>query len=86
VSACNDAAAINGHGAVDAQGALIMKTVCMDMNVPGWLPPRPWGKSLPSLKLDGLITHRFPLSEWREAVTVSVGKRKHRSIKVALSS
>ncbi len=38
------------------------------------------------LKLDGLITHRFPLSKWREAVTVSVDKRKHRSIKVALGS
>jgi threonine dehydrogenase-like Zn-dependent dehydrogenase len=37
------------------------------------------------LKFGGLITHRFPLSEWREAVRVSVDKKKHRSVKVALS-
>ena len=36
------------------------------------------------LRFDGLVTHRFPLSEWREAVAVSVDKRKHRSVKVAL--
>jgi len=38
------------------------------------------------LRLDGLITHRFPLSQWREAVTASVDKRRHRSVKVALTS
>ncbi len=38
------------------------------------------------LVLDGLITHRFPLSQWREAVTVAVDKKKHRSIKVALQA
>ncbi len=38
------------------------------------------------LKFDRLITHRFPLSEWREAVAVSVDKRKHRSVKVALDN
>jgi L-iditol 2-dehydrogenase len=36
------------------------------------------------LALDGLITHRFPLSQWREAVAVSADKKKHRSVKVAL--
>jgi threonine dehydrogenase-like Zn-dependent dehydrogenase len=38
------------------------------------------------ISLDGLVTHRFPLSEWRKAVTVSVDKKKHRSIKVALEN
>lgn len=33
---------------------------------------------------DRLITHRFPLSRWREAVAVAAHKKESRSIKVAL--
>jgi threonine dehydrogenase-like Zn-dependent dehydrogenase len=36
-----------------------------------------------TLVLDRLITHRFPLLRWREAVAVAVDKTTHRSIKVA---
>ena len=36
------------------------------------------------LGFDRLITHRFPLSRWREAVAVAADKTRHRSIKVAL--
>jgi threonine dehydrogenase-like Zn-dependent dehydrogenase len=32
---------------------------------------------------DGLITHRFPLSRWRQAVETAMNKRQHQSIKVA---
>jgi threonine dehydrogenase-like Zn-dependent dehydrogenase len=35
------------------------------------------------LTTDGLITHRFPLSRWREAVQAAMDKRQHQSIKVA---
>ncbi len=35
--------------------------------------------------LDGLVTHRFPLDRWREAVAVAADKKTHRSIKVALT-
>ena len=36
------------------------------------------------LDLRDLITHRFPLSRWREAIQVVADKRSHGSIKVAL--
>ena len=35
------------------------------------------------LMSDGIITHRFHLSQWREAVKAAMDKRKHQSIKVA---
>ncbi|MCD6290020.1 MAG: alcohol dehydrogenase catalytic domain-containing protein [Anaerolineae bacterium] len=35
------------------------------------------------LTSEGLITHRFPLSRWREAVRVASNKRRYQSIKVA---
>ncbi|GAB4567686.1 MAG: zinc-binding dehydrogenase [Anaerolineae bacterium] len=34
---------------------------------------------------EGLITHRFPLSRWREAIMTATDKRRHRSIKVAFT-
>lgn len=36
------------------------------------------------LTFDQLITHRFPLSRWREAVAVAADKTRHQSVKVAL--
>jgi threonine dehydrogenase-like Zn-dependent dehydrogenase len=36
------------------------------------------------LTFDHLITHRFPLSRWREAVAVAADKRRYRSVKVVL--
>jgi threonine dehydrogenase-like Zn-dependent dehydrogenase len=35
------------------------------------------------LTTDGIITHRFPLSRWREALRTAMDKRRYRSIKVA---
>jgi len=35
------------------------------------------------LDTTGLVTHRFPLAEYRRAFDVAVDKGKHRSIKVA---
>jgi threonine dehydrogenase-like Zn-dependent dehydrogenase len=37
------------------------------------------------LTADGLITHRFPLSRWREAIAAAMSKRQQRSIKVAMT-
>jgi threonine dehydrogenase-like Zn-dependent dehydrogenase len=34
------------------------------------------------ISLAGLITHRFPLAGWRQAVTVAAEKKRYRSIKV----
>lgn len=34
---------------------------------------------------DGLITHRFPLARWREAIDAAMDKRQHQSIKVAFT-
>jgi threonine dehydrogenase-like Zn-dependent dehydrogenase len=34
--------------------------------------------------LGPLITHRFRLDQWREAVTVALDKRRHRAVKVVL--
>jgi threonine dehydrogenase-like Zn-dependent dehydrogenase len=31
-----------------------------------------------------LITHRFPLTEWRQAVAVALDKRRHHAVKVLL--
>ncbi len=36
------------------------------------------------LKSEGLITHRYSLSQWREAIRAASGKRTHSSIKVAI--
>ena len=37
-----------------------------------------------TVSVDGLITHRYPLARWREAVETAMNKRQHQSIKVAL--
>ncbi|MCS7219780.1 MAG: alcohol dehydrogenase catalytic domain-containing protein [Anaerolineae bacterium] len=37
------------------------------------------------LTAEGLITHRFPLSRWREAIEVAAAKRRHQAIKVAFT-
>ena len=37
------------------------------------------------LTAEGLITHRFPLSRWREAIEVATAKRQHQAIKVAFT-
>ncbi len=37
------------------------------------------------LTAEGLITHRFPLARWREAIEVAASKRRHRAIKVAFT-
>jgi threonine dehydrogenase-like Zn-dependent dehydrogenase len=34
---------------------------------------------------EGLITHRYPLSRWQEAVQAALGKRQSKSIKVAFT-
>ena len=34
---------------------------------------------------DGLITHRFPLAQWREAIATAASKRAHQAIKVAFA-
>jgi threonine dehydrogenase-like Zn-dependent dehydrogenase len=36
------------------------------------------------LDIEGLITHRFPLREYKEAIRVASAKGKHRAIKVVL--
>jgi len=38
------------------------------------------------LKLDGLVTHRFPLTHWRDAVAAAADKKDHRSVKVAITA
>ena len=35
------------------------------------------------LKTDGLLTHAFPLGEYRKAFTVAMNKSVHRAVKVA---
>jgi threonine dehydrogenase-like Zn-dependent dehydrogenase len=37
------------------------------------------------LTTDGLITHRFPLSRWREAIETATSKQRHQVIKVAFT-
>ncbi len=37
------------------------------------------------LTAEGLITHRFPLSRWREAIETAAAKRRHQAIKVAFT-
>ncbi len=37
------------------------------------------------LTAEGLITHRFPLARWKEAVRVASDKRRYQSVKVALT-
>jgi threonine dehydrogenase-like Zn-dependent dehydrogenase len=37
------------------------------------------------LRCERLLTHRFPLDQYRQAFAVAVDKRTHRSIKVAFT-
>ncbi len=37
------------------------------------------------LTAEGLITHRFPLSRWREAIETAADKRRHQAIKVGFA-
>jgi threonine dehydrogenase-like Zn-dependent dehydrogenase len=37
-----------------------------------------------SVDLRPLVTHRFPLAQWRQAVAVALDKRRHRAVKVLL--
>ena len=38
------------------------------------------------LHVEKLLTHRFPLEDYRRAFAVAADKRKHRSVKVALET
>jgi L-iditol 2-dehydrogenase len=40
----------------------------------------------PTHPIAGLVTHRFPLSQWREALGVSLGRGRHGAIKVVFST
>jgi threonine dehydrogenase-like Zn-dependent dehydrogenase len=37
------------------------------------------------LTTEGLITHRFPLAQWKEAIRVASDKQRYQSIKVAFT-
>jgi threonine dehydrogenase-like Zn-dependent dehydrogenase len=37
------------------------------------------------LTAEGLITHRFPLAQWREAIAAASSKRAHQAIKIAFT-
>lgn len=62
-----------GHGVVQWQGERL-STFELAMR---WMQER-------KLSVEGLLTHRFPLDDYRWAFAVAADKMRHRSIKVAL--